>query len=175
MIKVATKKDLKELSKDFEEIIKVIIGESAVTIARMVYNNPGITDMEISQKSNLKVNIIRKTLYFLYNNQLAYYKRVRDKETGWFIYQWYLQPNNLKKFKDEMKRRVLKKLQERLEYEKMNSFYRCINREHMRMTFDEAYENNFKCKVCGAVLEYEENETIKRVLEAMIERVGRDC
>ncbi len=175
MIEVPTKKDLKTLPKDFEEIIKVIIGEPAVVIAKMVYSSPGITDMEISQKSDLKVNIIRKILYFLHTNQLAYYKRVRDKETGWFIYQWYLQPDNLKKFMDEMKRHVLKKLQERLEYEKINSFYRCINREHMRMTFDEAYENNFKCQICGAVLEYEENEAIKRVLEAIIERVSRDC
>jgi len=172
---MSTKKDLRVLPEDFEEIIRIIIGESAVIIARMVYNNPGITDMEISQKSNLKVNVIRKVLYFLYTNQLAYYKRVRDKETGWFIYQWYLQPNNLRKFMDEMKRLVLKKLQERLEYEKVNSFYRCINKEHMRITFDEAYENNFKCRICGAVLEYEENNAIKHVLEVMIKRVSKDC
>lgn len=172
---MSIKKDLRALPEDFEEIIKIIIGEPAVMIVNMVYNNPGITDMEISQKSNLKVNIIRKILYFLSTNQLAYYKRVRDKETGWFIYQWYLQPNNLKKFIDEMKRRVLKKLQERLEYEKVNSFYRCINREHTRMTFDEAYENNFKCQICGAILEYEENDAIKRALEVMIERIGKDC
>jgi transcription initiation factor IIE alpha subunit len=59
---MSTKKDLRALPENFEEIIKIIIGESAVIIARMVYNNPGITDMEISQKSNLKVNIIRKVL-----------------------------------------------------------------------------------------------------------------
>ena len=44
------------------------------------------TDEEISEKTNCKLNIVRKILYKLYDMRLASYKRDKDKETQWYTY-----------------------------------------------------------------------------------------
>ncbi|UCC21383.1 MAG: transcription factor, partial [Promethearchaeota archaeon] len=37
----------------------------------------------------LKLNTVRKTLYKLYSEKIAQFRRIRDKSTGWFIYYWW--------------------------------------------------------------------------------------
>jgi transcription initiation factor TFIIE subunit alpha len=32
---------------------------------------------------------VRRTLYKLYSEKLAQFRRIRDKSTGWFIYYWW--------------------------------------------------------------------------------------
>lgn len=44
------------------------------------------TDEEIAKKTGIKLNIVRKILYRLYDMGLASYKRSKDPETQWFTY-----------------------------------------------------------------------------------------
>ncbi|GAH56981.1 unnamed protein product, partial [marine sediment metagenome] len=46
-------------------------------------------DFEPNDEEKLKLNTVRKTLYKLYSAKLAQFRRVRDKNTGWFIYYWW--------------------------------------------------------------------------------------
>ena len=46
------------------------------------------TDEEIAKKTGIKLNIVRKILYRLYDMGLASYKRSKDPETQWFTYTW---------------------------------------------------------------------------------------
>ena len=46
------------------------------------------TDEEIAKKTGIKLNIVRKILYRLYDMGLASYKRSKDPETQWFTYSW---------------------------------------------------------------------------------------
>ena len=46
------------------------------------------TDEEIAKKTEIKLNIVRKILYKLYDMGLASYKRSKDPETQWFTYAW---------------------------------------------------------------------------------------
>ena len=55
------------------------------------------TDEEISEKTNCKLNIVRKILYKLYDMRLASYKRDKDKETQWYTYDWRFNENEYKK------------------------------------------------------------------------------
>ena len=44
------------------------------------------TDEAIAEKTEIKLNIVRKILYKLYDMGLATYKRSKDPETQWFTY-----------------------------------------------------------------------------------------
>ena len=46
------------------------------------------TDEEIAEKTGIKLNIVRKILYKLYDLKIANYKRSKDPETQWFTYSW---------------------------------------------------------------------------------------
>ena len=46
-------------------------------------------DFEPDDTETLKLNTVRKTLYKLYSEKLAQFRRIRDKSTGWFIYYWW--------------------------------------------------------------------------------------
>jgi transcription initiation factor IIE alpha subunit len=67
--------------------------------------------------------LVRKALYRLYDHSIVALRRTRDKETGWFIFNWRLQPDQLEGFILNQKCRVLEKLETRLEYEKSHEFY----------------------------------------------------
>ncbi len=63
------------------------------------------------------------------------------------------------------KRRVLEKLNVRLEYETNHDFYYCNSVGCRRVTFEEAVEAVFHCSACGKSLAHFENGV-------MIERLG---
>ena len=52
-----------------------------------------ITGDEIAARTGMHLNSVRKTLYKLYKHSLIGLRRSRDKETGWFVFHWRLQPD----------------------------------------------------------------------------------
>ena len=44
------------------------------------------TDEIIAEELDIKLNNVRKALYRLYDIQLASFRRIRDKNSGWFLY-----------------------------------------------------------------------------------------
>ena len=124
-----------------------------------------ITDDEIANKTGIRLNSVRKILYKLYDHSLVSLRRTRDPKTGWFIFHWKLQPDQLEGFILSQKRRVLEKLNVRLEYEQTHDFYYCGSTECKRVPFEEAVELVFHCSGCGKPLVHFENGV-------MIERLG---
>ena len=49
-----------------------------------------ITDDEIANKTGIRLNIVRRILYKLYDHSLVSLRRTRDPKTGWFIFHWKL-------------------------------------------------------------------------------------
>jgi len=121
------------------------------------------SDSQISEALGLKVNEVRKALYALSEYGLLSYRRVRDKNTGWFIYYWRINIDDINGILLLRKKEILRKLKERLNYENENSFYYCPV-DGTRYTFDEAFENGFVCPRCGAELIYIDNEKTKKIL-----------
>jgi transcription initiation factor TFIIE subunit alpha len=119
----------------------------------------------------VRVNIVRKTLYRLYDHSIVALRRSRDKETGWFIFNWRLQPNQLEGFIINQKRRVLEKLEIRLEYEKSHEFYSCQTLGCKQFPFEEAFELLFKCPTCNKPMMYLNNDRIVEILTRKIEQI----
>ena len=73
---------------DDETLKKVVtlFGEDAVRVVEVLKGVDEITDNEIMEQTEIRINLVRKTLYRLYDHSLVGLRQSRDKETGWFIF-----------------------------------------------------------------------------------------
>ena len=155
-------------------IAEMIGGEEAVLIVKEMSGDREVTVEELAKKTEIRINIIRKVIYRLYNHSLVTSRRFRDPETGWFIFQWKLQPELLEGFVRNMKQKILKKLQIRLEHERSHEFYYCGNPDCPRISFEDAMESIFRCPKCGGVLRPFDNQGIVEALEREIKKIEKE-
>jgi transcription initiation factor TFIIE subunit alpha len=166
------------MSPLLKSLLYIIGGEVAIEIGieLMHSKNKDITDEDITEAIKeriqgtgvqldpdnteiLKLNTVRKTLYKLYSEKLAQFRRIRDKSTGWFIYYWWEEFNLLEEILLDKRKIVQRKLRDRLEYEEKNYFFLCkkCGPPIVKYKFDEAFEMNFKCPNCSDPLVAEDN------------------
>ena len=120
------------------------------------------TDEEIAAKTDIKLNIVRKILYKLYDLKIANYKRSKDPETQWYTYSWKFDEAELVRQINEECEEELNELNATLENEENNMFFVCPQ-GHVRYNFDTASDEEFLC-VCGEELEFQDNaEIIKQI------------
>jgi transcription initiation factor TFIIE subunit alpha len=157
---------------DDETLKKVaaLFGEDAVRIVEVLKGVHEVTDNEIADKTQIRLNLVRKELYRLYDHFIVALRRSRDKETGWFVFNWRLQPDQLEGFILNQKRRVLEKLEIRLEYEKSHEFYTCRTPSCKPYPFEEAFELLFKCPACNKPMIHLNNDRIVEILTRKIEQ-----
>lgn len=127
-------------------------------------------DFEPDDSEILKLNTVRKTLYKLYSEKLAQFRRIRDKSSGWFIYYWWAEFDLIEQILLKKKKLIERKLRDRLEYEENNYFFMCQNCDssQYKYRFDEAFELNFRCPECGGQLEAQDNQKIIEFLKKKI-------
>jgi transcription initiation factor TFIIE subunit alpha len=148
--------------------------EDAVILIEHLKTVEEITDDEIANKTGIRLNSVRKILYKLYDHSLVSLRRTRDPKTGWFIFHWKLQPDQLEGFILSQKRRVLEKLSVRLDYEKNHDFYFCGNQECKRVPFEDAVELVFHCSGCGEALVHFGNEKMIVKLSEKVEVLRKE-
>ena len=143
-----------------------LVGEEGY---KVVLNMPEgeVTDEKIAQATGVLLNIVRRTLFILYENRLASYRRERDSDSGWLTYLWKLDLSNLNRQLELEAKKLLKNLKTKLEYEEDKVFYIC-EKQDGRFLFEIAAEMEFKCPFCGGELIFEENEP---VIEALKQRI----
>lgn len=148
--------------------------EEAVKLIGILKNSDEITDDEIVNKTGIRLNSVRKILYRLYDHSLVSLRRTRDPKTGWFIFHWKLQPDQLEGFILSQKRRVLEKLNIRLGYEKNHDFYYCYTPGCKRVPFEDAVELLFRCSTCGKPLMHYDNDKIVQALAKRVEKLRKE-
>ena len=149
-------------------IAEVLGGEGGVEVIKVLMEKDDITVDEITEITQIQINEVRKLLYKFYNHSLVTSRRFRDKETGWFIFQWKLQPELLEPYVSSMKHKILSKLEIRLEHELQHEFYHCGNDTCPKTTFEDAMETVFHCPYCEEPLNRVENAPIIEFLEKKI-------
>ena len=154
-----------------DQIALILGGEEGVVIINAIKDVEEITVEELAEKTGIQINGVRRILYKFYNHSLVTSRRFRDKETGWFIFQWRLQPQLIEAFVTGMKQKILRKLQARLEYELDHEFYHCGNQTCPRVTFEDAMDTVFNCPVCGEPLRPVDNEATVVFLERKIAEI----
>ena len=148
--------------------------EDAVKLIENLKSAEETTDDEIASKTGIRLNSVRKILYKLYDHSLVSLRRTRDPKTGWFIFHWRLQPDQLEGFIMSRKRQVLEKLDIRLEYEKNHDFYYCKTAGCKRVPFEEAVELVFQCSTCGKPLVHEENGIAVKYLSSKVDQLRKE-
>jgi transcription initiation factor TFIIE subunit alpha len=160
-------------NKAIRGYIHKLVGDDGMKIVvKMMENVPDkeVTDEKVQDLSKINLNLVRKTLYILYENHLALYRRERDKDSGWLTYLWKLDLDNAENMLKNETRKLIKKLERRLEFEN-NEFYVCEDEPHHRILFDYAMDANFMCPVDGSPMVYYDNTEEKRALQERIDRL----
>jgi transcription initiation factor TFIIE subunit alpha len=123
------------------------------------------TDEDIAEETEIKLNIVRKILYRLYDSGLASYKRSKDPETQWYTYAWEFDTDSVTNQIRAKSASMIDNLRVDLESEENNMFFECPE-GHSRVTFDKASEMGFVCPECGNEITFQENEgVIARIKE----------
>ncbi|MEM3421849.1 MAG: transcription factor E [Candidatus Hadarchaeum sp.] len=157
------------------ELLHQIAGEHGYTVAKAIVSEE-LTDEEIAKRTGIRLNLVRRILYDLYDNRVVSYRRVRDENSGWYIYYWKVDPERALAYVKTNRQLLLQKLEEQLEKEKNTIYFSCSN-GCPKMTLEEAAENDFKCSRCKGKLEpYDNSATIislERRIQALREQLAQ--
>jgi len=118
--------------------------------------------------------MVRRVLYDLFGKGLITGVRVKDERKGWFVYRWRSRRDEVENFIENQKKKILDRLQKRLDYENSSDFYHCGNEDCSRETFENALELFFKCPSCGQVLNLKKNEKIRKSFSKKIDQIKGD-
>ena len=176
-----------------DDIIQKLTDEITVQVLNVLLEQREVIDEEIVNKLNesfeedpsesdsdeesatmrIALKEVRKSLYKLNERSLARYRRVRDKETGYFVYYWSPIWERIRDLIVSRRKQTIKRLKQRLDYEQRNLLYVC-DEGHTPVTFSDAFELGFICTVCGQELAQKENAETISVLQTKITELNKD-
>lgn len=143
-----------------------LVGEEGFKVVKNMPKGE-VTDEKIAEATGVLLNIVRRTLFILYENRLAVYRRERDSDSGWLTYLWKLELGNLNSQLELEAKKLLKNLKTKLEFEEDKVFYICEKKDG-RFLFEQAAELEFICPICGGELQYQETEPAIKALKQRI-------
>ncbi|MDY6966226.1 MAG: transcription factor [Halobacteriota archaeon] len=146
-----------------KEYLRRLVDDEGLKVIEKIPDGE-VTDEKLAELTELKLNTVRKTLYILYENRLAEYRRERDDESGWLTYLWKVDFNEMDDLIKSEMAKLLKNLGQRLKYESDNVFYFCRS-NCGRFIFDIAAKTDFKCPVCDMALDHYDNQNTIRAIE----------
>ncbi|MGQ9788623.1 MAG: transcription factor E, partial [Candidatus Hadarchaeaceae archaeon] len=149
------------------ELLHQIAGEHGYTVAKAIVSEE-LTDEEIAKRTGIRLNLVRRILYDLYDSRVVSYRRIRDENSGWYLYYWKIDPERALAYVKTNRQLLLQKLEEQLEKEKTTIYFSCSN-GCQKTTLEEAAENNFKCTRCKGKLEPYDNSAVIISLERRIQ------
>lgn len=157
----------------FKKVVNVLMGEEAVIIAMHVLNHPETIDEDIALETELNIKIIRNILFKLNEESLAFFRRERNPDTGYFIYHWSIDLQKLIRLIEHKKKLIHQLINDRISYEDDNLLYTCGNDKCTPLSLDEAYEYSFVCPACNEPLDDQTGEEKKTVLEKTLEKLQK--
>lgn len=161
---------MKASNKAFEDVAVEVSGQDVLPLVKYLKDKKNVSEFKLAEVLGLEVNAVRNMLYRLYHVTLVSFVKKKDKQKGWYIYYWTLNPKNIKHLISELKKKKLEQLKDRLSREKSTQFYICENK-CMRLEFDKAASFEFKCPECGDMAQLEDNAERIRQLEEEIKRI----
>lgn len=146
-------------------IVKQLHGVEATPIVKYLQGKKDVSEFKIAEKTKTDINLARRILYNLYHDNLVTYIKKKDKERGWTVSYWTFNIQSAKALSKAIKRKRIERLKLELKEEESCLFYLC-EKDNIRMKFDIAAENEFKCPECGSVLKCDDNsEKIRKIKE----------
>jgi len=161
---------MKIKQKYIEDMIFNISGNEGLAIYRILKNKQNINEFDIAAKLKLTINQIRNLIYKFEKYNLVSSTRKKDRKKGWYIYFFTFNEKEAEKVVLKLKEQRIKKLENLFELETAHEFYACPN-QCIRMTLENAMENNFMCHECNSLLQPEKKDKntakVKKDLEML--------
>lgn len=155
------------------KVIEVLSGENARKIVELlIKNGKGMSDEEISNTLNLRVNDVRRILYDLASNGFVAYKRSSGESSRWYSYIWFTDKDMIMQAIGKRKREVLRVLSEWLSRSESLPTYICPY-DYSLYTFDDAFENSFRCIKCGADLVEIDNRKVMEFVKNLVNKLNK--
>jgi transcription initiation factor TFIIE subunit alpha len=163
--------------KEIDSLTGQLAGEDSIGVVRHILSKgENVSEFLIAEALDSPINYIRNVLYRLQENNLVTFTRKKDKKKGWYIYYWsFNHPQAVSSIK-KMKESRIENLRKRLEREDSSFFYTCSSR-CLRIKFEHALENNFKCSECSKVLKEVNNSRVIREIKkelSILEEVSEE-
>jgi transcription initiation factor TFIIE subunit alpha len=156
--------------------LEKLVGPSGLEMIEGLSKN-GLTDQQIAQETGTELNIVRRTLFTLYEHHLASYVLERDKETGWMLYRWNMDFADIERRLDDDAQKLISTLERWLDGELNTVYYTCDN-HCSRFTFDMASGNacgyEFVCPVCKQSLYYDDTSKLTDTIQGKINELKTD-
>jgi transcription initiation factor TFIIE subunit alpha len=156
--------------------LEKLVGLQGLEVIKRLSKNE-LTDQQIAQETTSDLNVVRRTLFTLYERRLASYTLERDKETGWMLYRWHVDFEDIERRLTDDAHKLIAKLEKWLDRERNTVYYTCSN-NCSRYTFDMAsgfacgYE--FVCPVCKQSLYYDDTSKLTDILQGKISELKID-
>jgi transcription initiation factor TFIIE subunit alpha len=149
--------------------LKNLVGEDGLEmIGRASINE--LTDEKIAEETDANLNTVRRTLYILYENRLANYRRERDKDSGWLTYLWKVDLSDVERNVEEEAKKLVRRLETRFDFEVQNVCYTCEN-GCARFLFENASDYGFVCPVCQGGLDYQDSSILVEAVRQKLEEL----
>lgn len=126
-------------------------------------------DEELASGLKIKETIVRTILNDLHAEGLVSYQRSKNKKTGWYTYMWEKRDSKISDYIQDYLQNKLSSLEDDLTMEKNGSVFAC---SCSRVSFQEAFDNNFLCPHCNQSFKSLDNAEKVRELEAEVERIN---
>ena len=157
-----------------EDVVSEVAGPDVLQLVKTLKNKKNISEFKLASSMRQEIITVRNMLYRLYNANLVSFIHKKDQKKGWYIYYWTFNIKNIKHLADELKKKKIEKLTERLTREKNSQFYLCKNK-CLRLEFEQAADFEFKCPECGSLLDQEDNKAKIGTLEKEMVALQRDA
>ena len=148
---------MKVQQKAIEEMIMEIAGKDAAPIYKLLRNKKNVNEFDIANKLKLTINQIRNIIYKFEQYNLVSSHRKKDRKKGWYIYFFTFNNKQAEETVITIKKRKIEILKKQLDRESMHDFYMCTNK-CVRLTIENAMEQNFMCNECNSLLVPEDKE-----------------
>lgn len=139
-----------------QEAALELVGEESLPVIQYLRGKQNVSEFIIAEDLDVEIHRCRKILYRCYEQQLATFKRKKDKKKGWYICYWNFHEENIPHLLEKVKREKVIKLNERLNREETNQFYMCRN-ACARMDFEKATEFDYHCPECHEIMNMQDN------------------
>ncbi|MCL5112567.1 MAG: hypothetical protein M1500_02555 [Candidatus Marsarchaeota archaeon] len=121
------------------------------------------SDEEIAQTLDMKINAVRRILNIAQEYGITNYY-VTKNTNGWLSFAWYINANKLPYFLEYINSNNTVKS---VINDDCNDYFickTCYGKDKVVFTFDAAFENEFKCNVCGTDFVRMDREEAKKLI-----------
>lgn len=146
---------------------QVVPEEEAEAIVFYLRGKSNISEFIVAEELDLEIHRTRNLLYKLLDKNLVSFKRKKDKIKGWYICYWDFNEAAVPHLEEKLRLETMQKLKDRLAKEDGGFFYMC-RMAHTRMSFEDAFEYDFKCPECGELMNQQDNSRTIDFLKSRI-------